>query len=253
MFIGVRRSSIFRGPLIYFLGAWVPAAAIAVTDVLTHGCGGTGLFRLVVLTSLNAAMIVPGIVAFHAARRRRRAGACAPQCLPSVLGVILSGAVTWVPLALAAVVYGMCIPGRHGPVLVLAAALTLPIMAGLLGGLLGVPAYYLGVLVANRTTCQPAFGRHALPGLAVGGLAGCAVLGLLALQIYLATTKLSGGALLIALFPFMFLIGILCACVGALGFLGWDVAHGRRRLPMLAGALFIAVVAATYIYVSGAV
>lgn len=235
MFIGVERSTIFRGPLLYLLGGWVPACAISGVAAAVRRYGYMDPIGIIVLTGLNAAMFASGVTVLAVVRSRRGQGAQTPGCVPVLIGVLISMIVSAVPLLVGVAAYEACVPGGNASKAVFAAAFVLPFSV-LIGGISAIPGCYVGVFVADAVR-RPASEHRVSPTWALGVLAASSVLGLLLLNEAVSVRR--GMVLLFALTPvFLFLIGNIWACVGGLGILGYRAKPGLQRwLPLVGAAL----------------
>ena len=237
MFIGVRRSSIFRGPLRYLIFGWLPAAVISSGAAFAHLCGHTGLSRIVFFTVWYGGMFAPALTAYTTwpgyGSEVRTAG-----CLPTVLGVSISGAVAALPLLIGLAAYLMLFTNRHSDKVMFVAIFSPPV-AAVYGGIASIPAYYLGIL-GSRTVRRHAADGRVSPARMVGVVAGASVLGLLCINHFVSTARVS-ILLLLAIGPFMiFPVGSLWACTMWFGNLGWRAESGTDRLLFICGAVFSA-------------
>lgn len=241
MFIGVRRSEILRGPLLYFLGGWVPASMIAGAATLAQRCRPVGPLGVVALTALNAGALAAGFTV-RSVVRSRSAGAKAPGFVPIVLGVLISAVVSAVPLLLGLAAYEACIPGKGGAKVVLFAFFVLPFTV-IVGGISSIPGCYVGVSAAR------AVGGGLSPW-ALAGIAAGSALGLLWLN--LTVSARLGVGLLLALSPLLiFLLGNLWACASGFAILGNRAAPGLRRSLLVIGAVLSAAAAIAVMWAFG--
>lgn len=250
MFIGVKRASIVRAPILYLLFGWIPAVMIATAAALTSVYARAGLFHVILFAGLNAGIIAPAIVAFSAAARHRHFGGETPACLPNVLGVLGAAVVSGMPLFVGAVGYLMCVAGRPNPEGILVAFFSLPAMV-LVGGSLGLPGHYVGVMAARAMVPARYYGGRRLAIWGVASVATGTVLGVNLLPDYIVSTRFGLSRLLIGGLFLIFLLGILWACVGALAYMCSAASPGWRRLLLFAAAVVLAASAAVAMYAFG--
>lgn len=220
----------------------MPAVVIATAgDLVPAGSSvPVGLLRVIVSTTLNAGTMVPGFVAYSAASRHPRSAVGAPGCIPNILGVLVSAAVSGVPLVFGILAYvAYALRSRGSPEIALAAIFALPLTA-LVGGVLGLPAHYVGLLAASAAA--PESGRKSRY-LSISSLvvvaAGC-LFGTNYRSFYVVSSRHRLSFLVISAFLFVLFIGILWACVGSLARVGGAAGPGWRRAVLLAGAALLA-------------
>ena len=240
MFIGVRRSEILRGPLLYLLGGWVPASVIAGAAAISRRCSPVNPVGVIFFTALNAGALAAGFTV-RSVVRSRSAGAKAPGFVPIVLGVLISAVVSAVPLLLGLAAYEACIPGKGGAKLVLFAFFVLPFTV-IVGGISSIPGCYVGVSAAR------AVGGGLSPW-ALAGIAAGSALGLLWLNLALSASL--GFGLLLALPLIIFLLGNLWACVSGFAILGNLADPGLRRSLLVVGAVLSAAAAIAVMWAFG--